>query len=87
MTVVWIGHSHDVSSRTATSAILQIGHEPGRDSTTSGCIGQVIDTGGQFARIVSAPPVQADLLAPLRRYAARENQHEERDRAELEDLC
>ncbi len=47
MTVVWIGQSHDVSSRTPTSAILQIGHEPGFDSTMSGCMGQVMDTGGR----------------------------------------
>ena len=31
------------------SFILQIGQVPGLDSTTSGCIGQVIETGGRLA--------------------------------------
>src|SRR5215216_4145885 len=43
------GQVHTVSSRTGTSFILQIGQSPGDASTTSGCIGQVIETGGTLA--------------------------------------
>src|SRR4051812_4039897 len=42
------GQVHTASSRTGTSFILQIGQSPGDDSTTSGCIGHVIDTGGRL---------------------------------------
>jgi len=48
VTAVWIGQIHDVSRRTGTRLILQIGHDPGCFSSTSGCIGQVIDTGGSL---------------------------------------
>src|ERR1051325_2537851 len=40
------GQGHEVSSRTGTRFILHSGHVPGRSSTISGCIGQVIDSGG-----------------------------------------
>ena len=36
-----------VSNRTGTRFILQIGHVPGAASTTSGCMGQVIEIGGR----------------------------------------
>src|SRR5262245_62126166 len=63
ITVVGIGHIQDVSSRTGTRLILQIGHAPGLDSITSGCMGHVIDSGGSFpppACGVAWPPRCAD---------------------------
>src|SRR5262249_48846730 len=38
-----------VASLTGTSFILQMGQSPGDDSTASGCIGQVIESGGTSA--------------------------------------
>jgi len=48
VTVVCIGQIHEVSRRTGTRFIRQIGHEPGCFSSTSGCIGQVIERAGNF---------------------------------------
>ena len=45
-TTEWTGQVQMDSSRTGIKFILQIGQLPGTDSTTSGCIGHVIETGG-----------------------------------------
>ena len=64
ISLVCIGHSHDVSSRTGTRLILQMGHEPGFASTTSGCMGHVIDNRGRdLVRSVDGVPARC---APMR---------------------